>query len=431
MPHDLAPLSELAAAVDLPALVEHLGAVPGRRPGLYHCPHPGHPDRHPSFTVFTGSDGRQRARCQSQCQWTGDAIALVQWIHGGTTGDAARYLRQFAGLPDPFGDTPHRGSAGPLRHRPATVPDTPKDTPAPAPLPSETRTPSAQVAARTLADYCHARGWPADVVHRFGLSVVIDATGRLRIRHPFTVPGMAGPVLATWQDRATWATDTGKYHAAKGRPVPLYGLCDLDRPEVAAVVVCEGPPDTITARVMLDAEPLVAAVGIPGASNWHAAYAPMFAGLCVVLATDADTAGDELAGTVAGDLAGHAGCVHRLAIGTGKDLTDYVNAAGAGHVLGELHRLWDDCPTCATWRTPPATAATPAPVHRCAVCHRPTGPTRALCAGCVSAEANGPHRWRQCTGCGVVVLAPSGRRCYLTPDCAGVLADRIPEGVPA
>ena len=77
-----APLSELVAAVELPALVEARSGQ-GRRSGgryLFRCPNPAHPDTHPSFTVWRTPAGKWRARCQSQCDWQGDALDLVQWL---------------------------------------------------------------------------------------------------------------------------------------------------------------------------------------------------------------------------------------------------------------------------------------------------------------------------------------------------------------
>lgn len=429
MPRDTDTLADLVARVDLPELVAHLGGVPARGAAgrkAFHCPHPAHDDSAPSFAVRTTTTGRQVYKCYA-CNAGGDALDLVQWLTGGTKGDAARYLRQWLGIDDtPAGR--RRDTRRPAGARVAdTRNDTPPATPPPSPrLPADTRRPGDAVADRVLADYCRSRGWPASAVDRFGLSAVVDGAGMVRIRHPFYVPGPDGPVLATWQDRATRAVAKGKYHAAPKRHVPLFGLCDLDRPEVTRAVICEGPPDAITARLVLDDDPTVAAVGVPGASYWQAAYAGMFAGLSVLIVPDADDPGTELAATIANDLKGHAACAHTLTIGGVKDLTEYVAAAGAESMAAIFRDAWSQCRSCAALCRP---ATTPAEPSRCAVCGADTVPTRNLCLACIAAEGGGRHRWRQCAGCGALALTDTDRRCYLTPDCEGRFAPIQPAGV--
>ena len=92
-------LSELIQLVDLNQLVSRYTGN-GRTSGkvtTYSCPHPAHPDTHPSFTVTTNGKGKEVAKCFSQCAWQGDALELVKWLEGLSTGEAASWLRRFIG----------------------------------------------------------------------------------------------------------------------------------------------------------------------------------------------------------------------------------------------------------------------------------------------------------------------------------------------
>src|SRR5438309_533629 len=83
-------ITDLLARIDLEVLVEGYAGAPRRRGGAtttFHCPHPAHDDRRPSFTVSRSGD-RQRFRCWSACGVTGDAIDLLKWLEGCTTSEA-------------------------------------------------------------------------------------------------------------------------------------------------------------------------------------------------------------------------------------------------------------------------------------------------------------------------------------------------------
>jgi len=315
-------LSELVARVDLPALVERY-AGHGRHSGggwLYCCPHPDHPDRHPSFSVRQDRSGKWWWRCHSQCGEGGDALDLLKWLEHLTTTDAAGRLRDFLGMPADYGSPLPAKKAAPPAPRP--------------PLPEITQTLPAETAGRLMADYLAARAWPEEVVQAFELSVVLDPRGRPYIRHPFLVPDSEGQKVETWQDRA-WPTGTPKWVAPAGRPLPLYNVTELELDHITSVVVCEGPADTITASLALAGSADTASVGVAGAGGWKPEWACLFAGLVVVIATDSDPAGEELAGKVAADLIGTAARVVRVRPSAG-DLTDTARRQGLGAVTALL-----------------------------------------------------------------------------------------------
>ena len=91
----LPSLSALVAQADLNQLVSR--HTPSVRTSCnvthYQCPNPAHEDRNPSFTVTTTRQGKQIARCFSQCAWQGDALDFLKWHEGLTTHEAGVQLR--------------------------------------------------------------------------------------------------------------------------------------------------------------------------------------------------------------------------------------------------------------------------------------------------------------------------------------------------
>jgi hypothetical protein len=317
---DTERLSELVSRVDLVHLVETY-AGPGRRVGTvtkYRCPHPSHPDRHPSFDVTLSKSGRQVAICRSTCGFYGDALELVKWLEGWSTAEAARWIRD------------QYGTARPAPKPKVAAPPAPQLT-----VLTETPAERSEAAARFLAKYLEWRGWPESVPERFGLSVVRDSSGTLRVRHPYYAPDAAGEWRCVyWQDRGPLTAEP-KWLSAKGATPTLYNLRSLEADSLTAVVLCEGPADAITAELLLEVEPAVpgvAVVGIPGTGAWRSEWAELFTGLRVILATDTDTAGEGLAARIVAD-------IHRTAARLtlpANDLTDSVREAGPSEMRGEL-----------------------------------------------------------------------------------------------
>lgn len=442
MSTDLEPLPDLVRRVDLAGLVARY-AGNGRQTGRttsYLCPSPDHPDRHPSFTVTDGPTG-QRWRCWSQCARGGDALDLVAWLEGLDLGEAAVWLRRYLGDPD---------TAGPARSRPTGPSKAKRER---APLPTTSRPPE-EAAGRLLAGYLADRGWPPHTAELYGLEVVLAARGRPAVRHPFyAVTGSTEVELDSWQDRLLHhdpERDGGKWHAAPGRPLRLWNLPGLEAEELTAVVIAEGPADGITADLALHHRPEVAAVAVAGSEGWRSSWAPMLTGLQVVIATDADTAGDNLAEKIAADLDSLAE-VARACLPDGvNDLTELGRTAGLQAVTELLEQYlpappppaprgtreeptstteapaviaWEELDLFGAWETEETTPA--AIGDLCPACG-PTGSTGELCSTCATAETSGPHRWRACSECGRLALAAHGRHCILTPACAGRYQPRQP-----
>lgn len=398
-------IADLCARIDLVDLVAHYAGEPGRRHHTgahFRCPNPAHPDRSPSFSVWTLPTGKQRWKCHSACGTSGDALDLIMWLEGCDRPGGMQRLREITGTPDDWQPAPRAA------HRTAAPP-------APvAPLPQDTRRPSQEVAQDVLARYLAGRGWPAEVVDRFGLEVVLDTMGHCRVRHPFLVPTRNGQVLGAWQDRATG--DRGpKWLAPKGRPLPLYNVAALDNAFLEAVVLCEGPADTITATLALTGTADIAAVGIAGSGGWRSELALWFDGLDVVLALDPDTAGENLAARIGRDLDGHARRSTRLHLPEGHDLSTLHKAGEnlAEIILAALDR--EPIPQPSPLDSGEITLAERA----CVVCAEGIHHGGTLCRKCSDLEGAGAHRWRICDTCSRCALTAAGKRCLMTPDCPG------------
>lgn len=318
---DRSSLAALAARIDLGALVERYSG-PGRASGgtlTFTCPSPAHPDHSPSFTVSRDKSGRERARCWSQCDFHGDALDFLQWIEGLDTARAAERLRQILGEP---------GSFTPLRKKKSTAP--PK--PARVPLVDTARRPDPETARRFLEQYLDFRCWPADMAERFGLEVVLDSSETLRVRHPFMAPTASGTWEALyWQDRGPKASRVRWLSPRGAAPIP-YNLPALERDDLEAVVLCEGPADTITAALALEEAEHVACIGVPGAGAWRPEWAPLLEGLRVVIAADNDAAGERLEDSVRSSVRRPV-AVMRPRFG---DLTETVSELGLSAVSGAL-----------------------------------------------------------------------------------------------
>lgn len=397
-------LSDLIAGVDLPAMVE-ARTGPGRCSGgrwTFPCPNPDHHDRSPSFTVSADRRGRWRWRCWSQCGRDGDALDLLVWLDGLTTAEAAERIRQQTGKID-------------LPSRPKPKPSPPRPTVA---VETATRVVPDAVAARVMADHLESRGWPPAAAERFGLTVVADRWGRLRIRYPFH--GWTGSrwEVVSWQDRATSPDQRPKWLTPAGVTLPPFGWKALDTEAVVTgLVICEGPADAITATMALDGRPDLVAVGVPGANGWRPGWSEMLADVeAVVIAADPDEAGQKLVSTVLAALDRPA-VVLDLSAG---DLTETAKSRGLAAVADLL--------TAAVALTahgkipesdhPGTSEPVPDPVE-----------AAPLWVTYLDLERLGPNRWRCCDRCGRESLTTVGKRCYLSPGCEGRYVEIERQGV--
>ena len=319
---------------DLVALVERYSGQ-GRRAGnsfTYRCPNPQHPDNTPSFTVTRDKRGTWRASCWSQCQFRGDALDLVCWLDGCTKAQGADKLRAFMGLPAREIWVP------PVQKRPAAQP-APKALQPLTARHHKTQKPNADTCQKVLNSYLTFRGWPEWVVSQFGLSVVADDRGLVRVRHPFYAHTAEGCQPVAFQDRATGQA-LPKWKGPQGVPLPLYNGHTLTD-EVRAVLICEGPADTISACVAVKNHPGVTAVGVAGVNAWRTEWAHLFTGRMVVTVADSDTAGGTLRDRVEDDLTPITKSLLHLLLPTEvNDLTDYCKQYGYELVGDNLSALF-------------------------------------------------------------------------------------------
>ena len=303
-------LSDLVSQVDLNQLVSRYTGN-GRTSGkvtTYSCPHPAHPDAHPSFTVTTNSKGKEVAKCFSQCAWQGDALELVKWLEGLSTGEAASWLRRFIGQAEE--QTFYSKKAESPRKVSLLYPQGKELT--------------GESAERFMKKYLTSRGWPCEVVERFGLSVVLDTSGKARIRHPYFTPTSSGEwVLSYYQDRGANSSPV-KWLSPKGSTPQLFNLKSLEADSLEGVVICEGAADTITASLALEGCPFVAVIGVPGVGAWRDEWSHFVNGLRIVVAADNDEAGRTLEQRIRNSVSSPVTCV-RASHG---DLTEIANEIG-------------------------------------------------------------------------------------------------------
>lgn len=305
-------LSALVERVDFIQLVTRYSGQ-GRASGrivTFSCPNPAHADAHPSFTVTTNSKGRQVGKCFSQCDWQGDALELVKWLEGLSTGEAASWLRRYLGEPDTV--VIYRKPQAPRKQLRKITPRDNAQRLAP------------ERAEWLLEKYLVARSWPVEVVERFGLEAVLDEFGAERIRHPYFTPTRSGEwEVSYWQDRGTKSSPV-KWLSPKGSTPALFNLRSLEADSLEGVVITEGAADAITATLALEGCERVAVVGVPGVSAWRPEWAPLMSGLRVVVAADNDSAGQRLEEAVRSSMAQPVALVRP----THGDLTDTAIKSG-------------------------------------------------------------------------------------------------------
>ena len=280
-------IDDLLSRVSLTELVERYTGA-GRASGntlTYSCPNPNHADRRPSFTIQTTAKG-ERGKCWSACDWHGDALDFVKWQEGLSTGDALKWLRDYVGG--------YRQPAEPKKVAPLLRSAVAIVTEQPTQLDPATE-------ARLLAEYLRGRNWPSQVIKQFALSVVVDNWHSKRVRHPYYQPTTRGDYVMTWyQDRAIEFSSYRWTNPTDRATIP-YNLKALEADEIDTIVICEGAPDTITATLAIQNAHGVAAIGIPGASNWRREYAELLTNKNVIIAADNDTGGDKLAQAIQRD----------------------------------------------------------------------------------------------------------------------------------
>lgn len=157
--------------------------------------------------------------------------------------------------------------------------------------------------AGRCAGIAKRRGWLAETVRGLALDAHLGThEGKLAFIYQHGLK-------LRWQD----AAGERRIAWAFGSNGELWRQDRLAVPEVRTVYVCEGETDGISLLDCgIEADGTVAVVAIPGASCWRQEWNALFAGRDVLVATDADEAGEKAAGRIIGELTGVAARVARL-----------------------------------------------------------------------------------------------------------------------
>jgi hypothetical protein len=234
--------------------------------------------------------GENRWHCFGKCSEGGDVIAALMRLDGVDFKTACEIL---GGRPEGLPTTSAR----------TVLPAAPDSSPVGL---TAGQMAIQAAAARTLAadpaKIAERRGWLAETVRGLALD------GHMGIHDKKLAFLFPHGVKLRWQERGerriVWAFGSNREMWRQDR---------LDDDSVRTVYVTEGETDAIS---LLDAgaEASVdrAVVAIPGASCWRPEWNVFFAGRDVVVATDADEAGDKAAQRILGELDGVAARVARL-----------------------------------------------------------------------------------------------------------------------
>ena len=156
--------------------------------------------------------------------------------------------------------------------------------------------------AKRCAGIAKHRGWQPETVRSLALDGHLGwHEGKLAFLYPHGLK-------LRWQEkgerRIAWAF---------GSNGELWRQDRLALPDVRRVFICEGETDCMSLLdVGVESGADVAVVAIPGASCWRQEWNALFAGRDVLVATDADSAGEKAAGRIMSELAGTAARVARL-----------------------------------------------------------------------------------------------------------------------
>lgn len=273
-----ADLDALRRAISLPDLITRYGVdLRNGAKGLEGlCPF--HKERTPSFTVFTGADGKERFQCFG-CGAKGDHVQFIQDYDNLTTGDAIRRLQEIVGGALPANDNrpAQRQATTPARSTWNIIPA--PEEPAPA----------------TLRVNRDGQWGDAPVV---GAWAYRDRTGQLwgyACRVEFRKPdGDMGKDVIPVTYRAN--TDTGEVKWRQGslpEPRILYGAELLDAHPEAQVVIVEGEKAADAARRLLAGTGLLVLTWPGGCKAVERADWSMLAGRKIVGWPDCDSKVDK------------------------------------------------------------------------------------------------------------------------------------------
>lgn len=211
-----------------------------------------HDDQNPSLTIAEGNDGRALLKCFAGCEISDIVAALGLEMHELFEGrNGKRVIRE--------------------AHAPS------RDT--------------ATVQGCTLEGYAEAKGLPVHFLQRLGLSNVRYAR-KPALRIPYRLPD-GEEVAVRFRTALKKPVDgaDGRFRWRKGDKPTLYGLERLQEIRKAGyVVLVEGESDAQT--LWLHG---VAALGIPGASNWRPQWSEHLQGIDkIYVVVEPDQGGETL-----------------------------------------------------------------------------------------------------------------------------------------
>jgi hypothetical protein len=310
----------------------------------------------PDFSVFD-----QGFKC-FKCGLTGDLIDLAALAGGMSKADAIAYLEGRAGIARPGRGAPGQGSRRKAAPGPARTPSRASQGPGRAGIRASGPGQAAGAAADHSglyaaflgsvclpiqgtpgASYLEGRGIPAGVADRYGVRYCADLAGLWKLADRGTIKAAGLSSLFVFQKAAL--PFLAFPYVRQGKPVFIKTRALLSKGEadrralprflntggtvpclwnhdaVAAsgeVMIAEGEIDALSAIVMD-----LVAVGLPGWSHWKDAWTRDFAGKEVILALDADEAGQKGAADIAWRfLKAGLPCPRQYVSRWGKDLND-------------------------------------------------------------------------------------------------------------
>ncbi|MBI5522700.1 MAG: toprim domain-containing protein [Desulfarculus sp.] len=308
-----------------------------------HCPLPGHEDKNPSFGYDFANDKFKCLTPSCVGHDGGDLIDLWALLQGldkkaGFKAFKARFGSGGGAEGGPGRDHPSHGDTGATRAGGKGQGEKPKRPARPDEfIASETWNALPELDEAWLQKLVARRGWSREVIQSIGLRLwrhattgeervaipVRDGLGRLlNIRKYLPGVGEGQKIKSWWEERSGEIVLFGQ---AQLFPPPRSWLADT-------LWLCEGEPDCLCALSL----GLNAATVTGGAGNWKPAWTEVMAGRRVILAYDADQAGQKGARKIAQRIAGATAEVkiiawpeYMLADGElprkgGQDLTDFV-----------------------------------------------------------------------------------------------------------
>jgi DNA primase len=284
---------------------------------------PWHDEKTPSCSITVRGDGTIGVRCFG-CQHTADALSLIAEVNGlDARRDFARVVEIATGIAGGSYMAPERAPR--VQVEPPRLADEIFDRIASQLVPVD------DAVRAYLAGRCLDADAVLSVPNGFARAAVADvgpeAWERSGMsgwpRHRLALAWRRPDGLVTTVQRRTLGTDEPKYVFARGRsPRFPFGIERAPGP-CTTVVFVEGALDVIALRTLAarnGRDWLV--LGVPGVGNWDRAWAHYGRDRSVILAFDADKAGDGLAVDVAEQLHPIATRVSRLRPKHGKDWCD-------------------------------------------------------------------------------------------------------------